>query len=831
MAGYPALDALLPLVVLLFAALAAYILVRRSRPLLPAALLLSGLVLAALATGIPALAPVARFRLPADAAMGLLLPILLFRAGLAMDAGLLSRNLRPALVVGVGGPLLVVPLVGFGLAGVLRMPLPIALLAATLLVAAGLRGVQTLFRELGVPRRVITLADGEELFRQCTAVVLVGILLAAPAMPAGVADAILTGGAAADSVERVMLHGAGVLVVNLAVGFATGLLAGWVFARLIGALDREPVLAVPLTIAAAYISFLVASLLLGVSGVLAAAGAGLAIGASGRGRLEPGTLRVAIEVWALMAAAVEILVLLVAGLAVPAAALVPLLGGIALAVALALAARATTVFGLFHLQERFFGGNPAEVRHQALLVWGAVDGSVALLLAMGLPPGVPFRDLLFALVFGAALLGALLQRPTMGLLARRLGLGRANPSDQYVRDSSLLAAKQRARERLPQLRHGGMVGDRLVARLEAEYAREEGAVRERLDLLREKGLLEREEELTLLKRRFLLLEKQTYLDLFHNGQVSEKVFRELQHAVDVQVDALRSPAGLPAWGVRSLRRGRAEIAFGDLLERVFPDSAALQRRRLQRIAELYETYRARVVASDRVLDAIDTATREEGAADGLLQVRALFQLWNANGRQSLDRIADRFPEYASRSQQILANRFCLRAEEQVLDELEALEVLPQGQARALRDGVDVRRRDIAATPVEPPGHAPAELLRHVTLFGALPDAEVSRIAELLRPRSYGADEAIVEQGGPGGSLFVIARGVVRVLRRGAGGAEEAIATLVAGDFFGETSVLSPAPRPSSVRAVTAATLYELRREDLLVLGIDRLPLEHLAQRG
>ncbi len=827
----PALTALLPLVVLLATVTVAYIAVRRSRPLLPAALLLGGLGLGAVAHRFGVLSAVAAFHIAPELALDVLLPVLLFRTAFAIDTPLLARNIRPVLAVGLGGALLAVPAVGLPLAGAAELPLPVALLAAALLAAAGTPEVHTLFRDLGVPRRVMTVARGEELFRQATTVVLAAVLLAGlrgAGRPTPAADA-LAGGANGPALERLLLGDAGALIVSLAGALIAGMLIGWLFGRLVHRLERERALAVLLTAAAAY-SAVVASLLLDVNGVVAAAGAGLALGGAGRARFEPATLHAVSEFWTFLAIAVEAVVLVGVGLLLPDGALPPLLGTIAAAAGLWLLARAATVFGLFHLHERFFGGNPAELRHQALLAWGTMDGPVALLLVLALPVDFAYREILLGLVVGTALIGAIVQAPTLGMLARALGLGRANPSDQYVRDTSLLAAKQRARERLPQLRHGGMVGDRLIGRLDEEYAREEAAARERLESLRERGLLEREEELTLLKRRFLLLEKQVYLDLFQNGQVSERVARDLQHSVNVQVDALRSPAGLPAWSALSPRRGRAETAFLDLLDRVVPESAALRRRRLQRIAELYETFRARVVASDRVLGAIDAAALEEGSADGLLQVRALFQLWNSNGRQSLDRIADRFPEYASRSQQLLANRFCLRAEEQVLDELEALEVLPQGQARALRNGVERRRDTGPAGSIDALDATPVELLHRVPLFGGLPETELARIAELLRPRAFGADEVIVAEDAPADSLFLLARGVARVLRHGDGGGDEAVATLVAGDFFGETAVLAAGRRKATIRAVTPATLYELRQQDLLVLGLANPPVPAVLER-
>jgi CRP-like cAMP-binding protein len=61
-------------------------------------------------------------------------------------------------------------------------------------------------------------------------------------------------------------------------------------------------------------------------------------------------------------------------------------------------------------------------------------------------------------------------------------------------------------------------------------------------------------------------------------------------------------------------------------------------------------------------------------------------------------------------------------------------------------------------------------------------------------------------------LFLIARGVVRVSRT-VQEEEQDLATLMAGDFFGEMALLHQEPRTATCRAVTPAALYELHRED------------------
>jgi CRP-like cAMP-binding protein len=83
----------------------------------------------------------------------------------------------------------------------------------------------------------------------------------------------------------------------------------------------------------------------------------------------------------------------------------------------------------------------------------------------------------------------------------------------------------------------------------------------------------------------------------------------------------------------------------------------------------------------------------------------------------------------------------------------------------------------------------------------------------MRHRTFVPGEVIFRQGDPGASLYLIARGVVRITRK-TGDDWKHIATLMAGNFFGEAAFLENRPRNATVTAMTACSLYELRRNNL-----------------
>ena len=62
-------------------------------------------------------------------------------------------------------------------------------------------------------------------------------------------------------------------------------------------------------------------------------------------------------------------------------------------------------------------------------------------------------------------------------------------------------------------------------------------------------------------------------------------------------------------------------------------------------------------------------------------------------------------------------------------------------------------------------------------------------------------------------MFLIARGIANVLIEEDGSSNQ-VATLYAGDFFGEAALLHATPRNATALAATPCSLYELGRKDL-----------------
>lgn len=153
------------------------------------------------------------------------------------------------------------------------------------------------------------------------------------------------------------------------------------------------------------------------------------------------------------------------------------------------------------------------------------------------------------------------------------------------------------------------------------------------------------------------------------------------------------------------------------------------------------------------------------------------------------------------------------------------EVKPLDLPRA--ELLELAEKRIAEQRARLPGRLPVRP-RH-PLWGTLPTAAVERLARSLQVRLFRTSERVLVEGETGGSVFLIARGEVRVARRVPGDEHEApfslgegrptfpspvpsgmeeLAVIGAEMVFGEMALLTAAPRAASAMTTRASLILE-----------------------
>ena len=114
----------------------------------------------------------------------------------------------------------------------------------------------------------------------------------------------------------------------------------------------------------------------------------------------------------------------------------------------------------------------------------------------------------------------------------------------------------------------------------------------------------------------------------------------------------------------------------------------------------------------------------------------------------------------------------------------------------------------------------AKRLRAVSIFGALTDQTIEFLLGRATHQQTGAGDFLVREGEEGGDLYVLEAGQAEVFKERGNGAKRIkihLAKLVAGDCFGETSLLACMPRSATIVALTDCVTLRLGTNDLLAL--------------
>lgn len=103
-------------------------------------------------------------------------------------------------------------------------------------------------------------------------------------------------------------------------------------------------------------------------------------------------------------------------------------------------------------------------------------------------------------------------------------------------------------------------------------------------------------------------------------------------------------------------------------------------------------------------------------------------------------------------------------------------------------------------------------LKAMPLLADLPHSEVERLASRAKVEHYDIGEELIKEGTSGSMAYFLVSGTCDV-RRKRGSQQRRVATMGPGDFFGELSIIHPAPRTATVTAADDVTVLVLSGYD------------------
>ncbi len=455
------------------------------------------------------------------------LPAVLFEASWNMDIAELHASWRPVTALATVGVVLNMLVVALGMHMLAGVPLPPAFIFGAMVAATDPISVLALFRKLGMDRHLTMLLEGESLFNDGTAVVLFKIVLAMV-----LAGTVFHPTATIGQFFVVVLGGA---TIGASLGYA---------ASRVTKLFDDHLLEITLTAILAYGSYLLAEQM-HVSAVLSVVAAGVVMGNYGsRTAMSPLTRMAVNSFWEYTAFVVNSMIFLLIGLQVQYDLLLKYGLQISVGILLVLIAIAVVVYGLCP----FIGSRqhkiPMKWRH--LLFWGALRGSLCMAMALSIPEGYMYKEMITITTFGVVLFTLLVPGLTIEPLVRFLQMTVSDSrQEQYRVLKAQLIAKKRSLAFLTSQFKSGAISAGSYEKLSAQAESDKETIRKEMEDLHlaDASIKHLEEEETL--RRMHDIERDCLKSLVKEGLISEEILQKYQAEQDVKVAEQQDESMLP----------------------------------------------------------------------------------------------------------------------------------------------------------------------------------------------------------------------------------------------------------------------------------------------
>jgi CPA1 family monovalent cation:H+ antiporter len=516
--------------VILLAVLAGAALVARRINVAPAILLLLTGVALAFVPGIPSL------ELPPELVLLVVLPPLIYSASVAMSWREFKYNLRPIILLAVGGVIFTAFAVAAATHYLIGLPWNVGFLLGAIVSPPDVVAPLAIARKLGLPRRILVVLEGEGLANDATALIL--YRFAVIAISTGVFSLPKAGGEFVAIIAGEALFGAAV---------------GWLSLRARHR-ARDPQIEITLSLITPYVAYWPPEHF-GGSGVIATVACGLYMSWNGPLLISSATRLQGIFFWDLVIYLVEGLLFLLTGFQMrslfeksKAFPLHDILFATALVAVIIVVARFAWVFPAIYLPrllKRVRERDPSPPWQWAFVIaFTGVRGAVSLAAALALPfalpegEGFPYRDLILFVTFGVifiTLVGLGLGLPAV---VRWLGIAQAGHAEHLAEHESELAARRKALgvalSSLDALTDDRELSDEVVRLLRARHETRINQLPDSLD----PDALEVSATGIELTRKLISAERKFIHVLLRDGKITDEIRRRIERDLDLEEASL-----------------------------------------------------------------------------------------------------------------------------------------------------------------------------------------------------------------------------------------------------------------------------------------------------
>ncbi|KCB48369.1 putative Na+/H+ antiporter [Bordetella hinzii 1277] len=733
-----------------------------------------------------------RFEISSETFLMVFLPVLLFETALSMNVRRLMNDIGPILMMAIVAVVVCTLVVGVAVNAVSSYGLLVCLLLGAIVATTDPAAVVGIFREVGAPKRLTTLVEGESLFNDAASIALYSVLLAA------------LGGSGELSARAVFN--------DFIIHFLGGGIAGWLMGRaacsLFAWLRGFPTAEITLTLTLAYLSFFISEHYLNVSGVVATVVAGLVVGSTGRTRMSPTTFEYLSNFWGQFGFWANSLIFLFAAMLIPklmAAADWQELFLVVVVFAATLVARAIVVFGLLPLLQIFKIGAEVSNPYKSVMLWGGLRGAVSLALALAVTEQTTVseeaRQFVAVATTGFVLATLFINGISLRPLIRMLGLNQLSPVERTIRNQALSVALETLQGKTDEIAKEDHIAPEARDRIHAVFDASLTAVHDsqvaRMSLEQRTAV-----GLAIVARH----EEEMFFDILKAQIVDWRMAESLLARAERLEDAVRT-GGVKGFDEAIVADVRYSTGFrlALRLHYVFGFQGWLARELGQRFANL-QTKRS-------VAQRLMQFAREQ--IGPLLGDDAAQHIVTAHQRRldlvdnALQALNLQYPSYALWLQESYLGRVARELERiRYRDMLE--QFLISGEVYAdLMAQLKTRWAHIDRRPPLDIELGAAELIKRVPIFEGLSPDSLRAICKLLKPRLALPDQRVLAHGRHGQEMCFVASGAVVVQLP-----DNTTVELGSGEFFGELALLGDEHINADVRSLGYSKLLMLSARDL-----------------
>jgi len=750
------------------------------------------------------------FKLGPEVMLFVFLPALIFESGFVIDTRQLHQDLPPILILAIPGMLLSTIIVGLGVWWLLDIRLIVALVFGALISATDPVAVVALFKDLGVPKRLMVLVEGESLLNDATAIVAFSILIGI----AVVDGSIGWGDSGSIIVEFLRVFIGGVIV---------GSLLGFAVCEILHRMHSDLPVILTTSIVTAYASFVLSEHVLHVSGIMSVVGTAIALKRSSILKFGVEATHAIHSSWEVIVLSLNSLLFLLVGLSVRLENVPTMVGATLLVVLLILGARAISIYNLLPIATRIFHLPRVSMADRHIMWWGGLKGGLAIAVVLSIPDSLPEKQYLFDLTIGVVMFTLLVSAPTIRPLMERLGLDRLSEGEDLELRNALITARKDSRSWLTEL---------LDHSLLSKEAWESLMIRVRLAFsigMFDEGSEKHEDDEYMAIFRAYQTEQSVLETLYEGNVISQYVYLRMNDArLDMQ-EALRTGKSEH----RAMRASNRKSLFvrleGYLLrysrERPWM-SSLLSRYQVLRLVQQIERHIAKVIISNNIIEMLKHQDElDQSARDQLIEN---YSARNRFYRKELATAEQHFPGFFHRNMEQMAHRSMInRGWMHVEKQFEHGEIGAKG-FNIIKNKVALELEGITIGEVSLPrsSESLSDLLDQVNIFDALSSGDRRDLEIQANDITFLAGDTIVGESEKGDNFYILIHGTAAVLKLDKEGKHQQVTEFKDGDIIGESSLLEQEKgrhrRSASIVARTACHMVSITRKAMLKI-VDKYP--------